>query len=229
MLPTTPITPRAIGSIIAAPAVLDMTGEVRAPMRPKARMMQKGVAAHPRQRQHPEGQAPVQPVHHHRLGDDEAADEEHHRVVGEQREHDVYRRVVLRRRRRGLEQGAEDDAHQRGHRDGNRLGHPPDDDKGEDRGEPVLISVEVEGNQQHDREYDGAQKQPDRAALALEALLGLRQLPFLLVECAVGLTAPYVLDLVAGLLPRLRLHVRSDTRFALGPYEGQPGVPRATG
>ena len=41
MPPTTPITPSAIGSIIAAPAVLDMTGEVRAPIRPKARMIRK--------------------------------------------------------------------------------------------------------------------------------------------------------------------------------------------
>jgi hypothetical protein len=37
--PTTPMTPIAIGSIIAAPAVFDITGEVSAPIRPKARMM----------------------------------------------------------------------------------------------------------------------------------------------------------------------------------------------
>ncbi len=37
--PTTPITPSAIGSIIAAPAVFDITGEVSAPIRPKARMI----------------------------------------------------------------------------------------------------------------------------------------------------------------------------------------------
>ena len=39
MPPTTPITPSAIGSIMAAPAVFDITGEVSAPIRPKARMM----------------------------------------------------------------------------------------------------------------------------------------------------------------------------------------------
>jgi hypothetical protein len=41
MPPTTPITPIAIGSIMAAPAVFDITGEVIAPIRPKARMMRK--------------------------------------------------------------------------------------------------------------------------------------------------------------------------------------------
>jgi hypothetical protein len=39
MPPTTPITPSAIGSIMAAPAVFDITGEVSAPISPKARMM----------------------------------------------------------------------------------------------------------------------------------------------------------------------------------------------
>ena len=37
--PTTPITPSAMGSIIAAPAVFDITGEVMAPISPKARMI----------------------------------------------------------------------------------------------------------------------------------------------------------------------------------------------
>ena len=41
MPPTTPITPRAIGSIIAAAAVFDITGEVTAPISPKARMIRK--------------------------------------------------------------------------------------------------------------------------------------------------------------------------------------------
>ena len=39
MPPTAVSTPSAIGSIIAAPAVFDMIGEVSAPIRPNARMI----------------------------------------------------------------------------------------------------------------------------------------------------------------------------------------------
>ena len=42
----------------------------------------------------------------------------------------------------------------------------------EDGGEPVLVWLEVEGDQQHGGEHDRPEEEPDGASLALEALLG---------------------------------------------------------
>jgi hypothetical protein len=145
-----------------------------------------GRAAHRAHAQHAEGEAAVQAVHDHRLGDDEAADEQEDGVVGEEAEHHVHGAVALGRRRRGLEERAQHHAQHRRHRDRDRLGEPPDDHEGEDGREPVLVPVEVERDDQHYREHDRPEEQPDGSAASLEALLRLRQSSFLLVERAVG-------------------------------------------
>ena len=54
-----------------------------------------------------------------------------------------------------------------------RLGYPPDHGEGQDRQEPVLVSVQIERDQQHHCQDDRPEEQAYRAALALEALLGL--------------------------------------------------------
>ena len=123
----------------------------------------------------------MQPVDHHGLRDDEAADEEEDRVVGEGAEDDVGRGIPLRGRRGGLEQRDERHAQQRGHGDRDRLGDPPHDDEGEDGGEAMLVRLEVERDQQHRREHHGAEEQAHGAAAALEALLGRREAPLLLL------------------------------------------------
>ena len=59
-----------------------------------------------------------------------------------------------------------------GGRNRDRLGDPPGDDEREDGGEPVLIGLEVERDQQDEREQQRPDEQTHRPPSALEALLG---------------------------------------------------------
>jgi hypothetical protein len=158
-----------------------------------------GRVANPAHSEHPEREAPVQPVHDHRLGDDEGADEQQDRRVGEAAEDVVGRRLAFLQLRHRFEQRGQADPQQGGDRDRDRLADPPDNDEREDRRQPVLIAVEVERQQQDHDEQHRAQHQADVAAQPFEALLGRRQLARLLVERPIGeRSARSLLDVLRG-------------------------------
>jgi hypothetical protein len=122
--------------------------------------------------------------------------------------------------RRGLEQRHQRHAEQRRDRDRDRLGDPPGHDEREDGCEPVLVRLEVERDQQDEREQERPEEQADCPPPALEALLGGGEPSGLglLVERAVGTAAADAAVAVGSTLlldapfPRRRRHAGLPTR-----------------